>query len=135
MKATMSEDGNTIVVSIPVVWRRRGGRKLIIAPDGMEMAPPAPRDDTLARLVAKAYHWLRLLESGKVANISELAEREKLDNSYVSRVLRLTLLAPDIVVAILDGRQPDVLTWRELAKGFPVLWEEQRGMWGVTGVG
>ena len=79
--------------------------------------------------MAKAYHWLQLLESSKVANISELAERENIDKSYAAKVLRLTLLSPDIVLAILDGRQPDVLTWRELTRPFPVLWEEQRRRW------
>ena len=132
MKAELSKDGTTIVVSIPMVMRRRGGRKLIIAPNGMETAPPAPtRDETLARLVSKAHQWLRMIESSKFPSIKALAEHEKMDDSYLAKVLRLTLLAPDIVMAILDGRQPDVLTWRELAKPFPVLWAEQRERWGI----
>ena len=135
MKAELSKDGSTIVVTIPMQLRRRGGRKLIIAPDGMEMAPPAPKDDALARLVAKAHHWLKLLESGKAPSIQAIAEQENIDKSYAAKVLRLTLLAPDIVVAILDGRQPDVLTWRELARPFPVLWEKQRQRWGMAAVG
>ena len=73
MKAELSKDGSTIVVTIPMQLRRRGGRKLIIAPDGMEMAPPAPKDDALARLVAKAHHWLKLLESGKAPSIQAIA--------------------------------------------------------------
>ncbi len=111
--------------------RRRGGRKLIIAPDGMEMAPPMPRDDGLARLVAKAHQWLEMLESGKVASIRAIAEQEKSDASYVGKVLRLTLLAPDIVESILNNKQPDIMTWRELSKPFPVEWEKQREKWNL----
>ncbi|WP_130471582.1 hypothetical protein [Candidatus Magnetaquicoccus inordinatus] len=66
-----------------------------------------------------------------MATISELAERENLDNSYVAKVMRLTLLAPDIVEMILDGRQPEAMTWRGLAKGFPMEWVEQRRLWGI----
>ncbi|MBF0213802.1 MAG: hypothetical protein HQM00_09610 [Magnetococcales bacterium] len=122
--------GDIIVVTIPLQLKRRGGRKLIIAPEGAELPPP--RDDTLARLVAKAHKWLRLLEGGKVASIRAIAEQEKIDESYVAKVLRLTLLAPDIIEAILDDRQPDVMTWRELAKPFPAEWPEQRARWGIT---
>ncbi len=129
MKAEMSKDGRIIVVTIPMVLRRRGGRKLIIAPTGMEAAPP--RDETLAKLVAKAHKWLRLLESGQFRSIKELAEKENIDDSYLARVLKLTLLAPDIVTAIIDGTQPDVLTWRELRNPFPSLWTEQRAKWGI----
>ncbi|MBF0176956.1 MAG: hypothetical protein HQL63_08935 [Magnetococcales bacterium] len=129
MKAELSRDGKEIIVTIPVCLKRRGGRKLIIAPEGAGM--PTPRDDTLARLVAKAHKWLRLLEGGKVPSISALAEQEKFDLSYASRVLSLTLLAPDIIEAILDDRQPDVMTWRELRKPFPMIWEEQREKWGI----
>ncbi|MBF0285081.1 MAG: hypothetical protein HQL51_11560 [Magnetococcales bacterium] len=85
----------------------------------------------MARLVAKAHKWLRLLESGKAASIRAIAEQERIDESYVAKVLRLTLLAPDIIEAILDDRQPDVMTWRELRKPFPMEWEQQRDVWGI----
>ncbi|MBF0108704.1 MAG: hypothetical protein HQL76_05975 [Magnetococcales bacterium] len=130
MKAEMSRDGKMIVVTIPMVVKKRGGRKLIIAPEGMEEAPL--RDETLAKLVAKAHKWLKLLESGQYRSIKDLAAQEQIDDSYLARVLRLTLLAPDIIVAILDGRQPDVLTWRELKNPFPMEWEKQREKWGMT---
>ncbi|MBF0185614.1 MAG: hypothetical protein HQM06_14680 [Magnetococcales bacterium] len=133
MKAELSADGSTIIVSIPMQFRRRGGRTTIIAPEGLDMpAPKTTRDDSLARLVVKAHRWLRLIESGKFASIKELADRENLDDSYVARILRLTLLAPDIVEAILDNKQPNVLTVRELMRPFPVLWTEQREQWGMA---
>ena len=127
-RAELSRDGKEIIVTIPVCLKRRGGRKLIIAPEGTEIPPP--RDDTLARLVAKAHKWLRMLESGKAPSIRAIAEQEKIDESYVAKVLRLTLLAPDIIEAILDDRQPDVMTWRELARPFPMEWPKQREIWG-----
>ena len=71
-----------------------------------------------------------MLESGEVASVKELAKQEKIDDSYVARVLRLTLLAPDIVEAILNGCQPDGMSYRELAKPFPVEWDGQREKWG-----
>ncbi|MBF0180599.1 MAG: hypothetical protein HQM03_11305 [Magnetococcales bacterium] len=130
MKAEMSRDGKTIVVTIPMLMKRRGGRKLIIAPPGMEETA-RPRDETLAKLVAKAHRWLRQLESGQCASMRAIAEQEKIDESYVAKVLRLTMLAPDIIEAILNDRHPDVLTWRELAKPFPMEWERQREVWGI----
>lgn len=128
--AELSQDGKEIIVTIPWAMRRRGGRKLIIAPEGMEEEPP--REETLAKLVAKAHRWIRLLEGGKISSFRAIAEQEKLDESYVGKVLCLTLLAPDIVEMILDGRQPDVMTWRELRRPFPVEWERQRERWGVS---
>ena len=132
MKAEMTPDGKTIVVTIPMRLKWRGGRRIIIAPDGIEMPPPGPKDEAMAKLVAKAHHWLFLLESGKFSSIAQLAQHEKLDSSYVSKVLRLTLLAPDIVEAIIDDRQTDVMTWREMSKPFPSDWTEQRKLWGVA---
>lgn len=124
-----SKNGRTMVVHIPIVLKKWGARKQIIHPPGMDTAPP--RDESLAKLVAKAHKWLRLLESGQFQSIKELAEKENVDNSYLSKVLNLTLLAPDIVTAILDGRQPSTMTWRELRKPFPALWTEQRQKWGI----
>ncbi|GAB0056131.1 hypothetical protein SIID45300_00436 [Candidatus Magnetaquicoccaceae bacterium FCR-1] len=128
MKTEMRQNGEIIVVTIPLQLKRRGGRKLIIAPEGAVEAPP--REETLGKLVAKAHRWLRMMESGQYRSIKDLAAQEQIDDSYLARVLRLTLLAPDIIVAILDGRQPDVLTWRELKNPFPMEWEQQREKWG-----
>ncbi|ABK43737.1 putative bacteriophage-related protein [Magnetococcus marinus MC-1] len=130
MNAELSHDGKFITITIPGDFRKRGGRKRIEAPSEMNTAPKVlQRDETLAKLVAKAYRWMRELEAGKVDSIRMLAEREKLDNSYVTKVLRLTLLAPDIVETILNGKQPDEMTWKSLARPFPVEWEGQREQW------
>ena len=118
-----------LTVHIPLMVRRRGGRKVVIAPDGTE-APAVGAagriDSTLVKALARAFRWRRMLESGVVSTVGEIATREEINKSYVSRVLRLTLLAPEIVEAILDGRQPTEVTLRGLMKGFPVEWHAQR---------
>jgi hypothetical protein len=117
-----------LTVHIPLTVRRRGGRKVVIAPDGTEAPPVAAAriDSTLVKALARAFRWRRMLESGVVSTVGEIAAREKINKSYMSRVLRLTLLAPEIVEAVLDGRQPPEMTLRVLLKGFPVGWENQR---------
>ncbi|MBF0296198.1 MAG: hypothetical protein HQL96_13495 [Magnetococcales bacterium] len=96
------------------------------------MAPTSLNDDAVLKLVGRAHHWLRQLENGRFGSIKELAEHEQHDSSCISKILSLTLLAPDIVEAILDRRHPDVLTWRELRKPLPKLWSEQRARWGIS---
>jgi hypothetical protein len=121
-------DGDTIIVTIPMTWKRRGGRKVIMAPDGDDAwAPVKPRpDETLIRALARAHRWKRLIEDGKYRSASELAEAEGVTRSFVNRLLRLTLLSPDIVETILDGRQPKGLQLEELTGTNPSDWEEQR---------
>jgi hypothetical protein len=128
MNREINRDGIALTVSIPMAIRRRGGRKLVVSPAGTEpWAPSRPRiDNTLLRAVVQAFHWHHKLESGQHATISELAEAEKLDRSFVSHMLRLTLLAPDLIEAILDGRQPTTMQLQPLVRGFPVEWERQR---------
>ena len=116
---------STLSVRVPFVVRKRGGRKLVITPDG-ESHRPRPRvDSALVKAVARAHRWQRLLESGERTSITELATAEKIDRSYLCRVLRLTLLAPEIVEAIMDGRQPDGVTLPALMKGLSVKWQRQ----------
>jgi hypothetical protein len=73
-----------------------------------------------------------MLESGQVRSLNELAETEKINPSYLSRIFRLTLLAPDIVESILDGRQPRTLQLADLMDDMPVEWDRQREMFGVS---
>ena len=100
-------DGSTLIVRIPMRFQQRGGRKRIVAPDGSEMVPtskPQP-DGTLVKALARAWRWQRMLEEGRFASVRELAEAERVSLSYVSRILRLTLLAPETVEWIMDGRR------------------------------
>jgi hypothetical protein len=119
-------EGTTLVVRIPMRFQRRGGRKRIVAPDGSELAlasKPQP-DGTLVKALARAWRWQRMLEEGRFASIRELAEAERVGVSYVARILRLTLLAPDIVERILGVRGD--LQLAELMQPFPVEWQRQR---------
>ena len=118
-----------LTVHIPLTVRRRGGRKVVIAPDGTEapaVGAAARIDSTLVKALARAFRWRRMLESGVVSTVDEIAAREEINKSYVSRVLRLTLLAPQIVEAILDGRQAPEMTLPVLMKAFPGEWAKQR---------
>jgi hypothetical protein len=103
------DDGRTITIHVPIWIRRRGGRKLVFAPDGTNAttAPICRRvDNAMIKAIARAFRWREMLEDGTHATIAEIAAAEKINESYVGRVLRLTLLAPEIVEGILDGRQP-----------------------------
>ena len=112
---------------VPFTIRKRGGRKLAIAADGTTLAPPRLRiDNTLVKALARAHRWNRLLESGRYGSAAELAAAEKINPSYVSRVLRLTLLAPDIVEAIVEGQQADGVEAAVLLRPFSADWDEQR---------
>jgi hypothetical protein len=125
-RVTTRLDRTTLVVRIPMRFQRRGGRKRIVAPDGSAIVPtskPQP-DGTLVKALARAHRWQRVLESGEYGTLAELSAAERISRSYICRVLRLTLLAPDIVERILDGRQAPQLA--QLMKPFPVEWERQR---------
>jgi hypothetical protein len=125
--ATVSKDGRTITVKVPIRIQRPAGRKMIIAPHGHDdWAPRLHVDSTLVKALARAHRWTRLMESGRFSSMTELAAHEKVDQSYLARILRLTLLAPDIVDAILDGRQPRTLTLAQLVRPVSVQWTEQR---------
>jgi hypothetical protein len=120
-------------MQLELTFRKRGGRKVVIAPQGPDAwAPPRPRvDNTMVKALARAHRWKRMLGSGAFATIMDLAAAEKINPSYLSRVLRLTSLAPDIVDAILDSRQPADLQLEDLLRPFPVRWREQRAeIWG-----
>ena len=121
----LSPDGSTITVFLPMTWRRRGGRKVIVAPDGCDdWARPTRIDNALIKALARAHRWRRMLEAGEYGTLAEMADAERISRSYVSRILRLTLLAPDIVERILDGRPMPGLP--QLLKPFPIEWERQR---------
>ena len=121
-------DERTMTVHVPLTIRRRGGRKLVLAPDGTQVAmTPVTRhiDNAMVKALARAFRWRHLLESGTYGTIEDIAATEKINASYVSRILRMTLLAPDIVEAILEGRQAETMTLARLMKGVPSVWAEQ----------
>ena len=106
-----AEDG--ITVHVPMVFRRHGGRKLVVSPDGASpsVSAQARIDSTMVKAIARGFRWRKLMETGVYGTVAEIAAAEKINPSYVSRVLRLTLLAPEIVEAILDFGK-NVLTYK-----------------------
>jgi hypothetical protein len=123
----MMDDDRTVTVRIPLVFKKHGGRKTVISPDGHIWEPSEPLvNRTLVRALARAFRWRRLFDEGVYGTFDELAKAERVSQSYVSRMLRLTLLAPDIVEAILDGRQPEGMRLEDLLEGLPAEWDEQR---------
>ena len=118
----------SITVRVPITLRKRGGRRLVVAPDGAPWAAPRARiDSTLIKALARAHRWKKMLDDGRYGTVTELATGEKLDRGYLGKILILTLLAPDIVEAIMDGRQPAEMGVHVLRRGFPLEWGEQRG--------
>ena len=128
-------DSDVISVNLPMTFKLRGGRKVIVLPDGTQgsPAPMATIDNTMIKAIARAFRWQRLLENGTYGCLEEIARAERINGSFVSRVVRLALLAPDIVEAILAGKQPARLTLKDLMLPFPVEWEGQRERFGVGG--
>ena len=121
-------DGRTVTVRVPISIRKRGGRRLVLAPDGTDvtLAPVCRHiDNAMVKAIARAFRWRELLENGSYTTIREIATAEKINESYVGRVLRLTLLAPDIVEAILAGRQPADLQLEDLLRRLPIEWRAQ----------
>ena len=118
----------SIMVRVPLAIRRRPGRKTVVAPvqDGGEATLPTRADPALVKALAPAFRYQRLLDEGRYASISEMAAAELIDRGYLGRVLQLALLAPDIVEAIRDGRQPERLGLRTLMEPMASSWDMQR---------
>jgi len=128
-KTNITNAGCTVTVHIPVTFRQRAGRKQILTPSGSAPWSPAPRVDTaLLKAIVRAYRWREMLESGKYSCAADLAKAEKVNASYLSRILRLTLLAPEIVDAITSGQQPSTLQVDDLLKSLPVRWQQQKSI-------
>jgi hypothetical protein len=124
-RVTVGTDGETITVHIPLTFRKRGGRKIVVTPDGAEWAPRPRVDNTMVKALARAFRWRRMLDNGVFGTLEDLARAKRLPPSYVSGILRLTMLAPEVVEAILDGRQPTKLQLDDLLEGFPLEWNSQ----------
>jgi hypothetical protein len=114
----------TVTLHVPFRLVKRGGRKEMHMPDGATHSRRT--DNTLVKALARAFRWKKMLESGEFATIAELAEREGIAPSYMTRILRLTLLSPEILEGILAGQQRTGLTLAQVLEPLPVEWEEQR---------
>ena len=129
---SIAENGN-LNIHIPMLLRRKQGRKTIIAPealDGEISGAPLPVKSAVVQAIVRAFAWADIIEHGKVKSISELARNLDVDASYVARILKLTTLAPDIIEAIIKGHEPGGLSLAKLTQAFPEDWVEQRKMFG-----
>lgn len=125
-KPRLSRDGRTVIVSIPIQLKRKGAKKQVITPGGTSPWQPTTRvDTTIVKALVRAHRWRIMLESKLFSSVRELAKAEKINESYLGRTLRLTLLSPALTEAILDGRQPEGLSLEQLLKGVPAVWKEQ----------
>lgn len=131
MIETSIKDGE-MSVFMPLKLKKRGGRKMVLAPEGVQ--PPVDDsgvDMTLLKALVKAYLWQRQLKSGKYSGMKELCERESITAKYAQLILRLNFLAPKLKEAIINGTQPRHLKLADLMNNVPLLWNEQEEMFGL----
>lgn len=120
-------------VFIPMLLKKKSGRKMVIAPnaiDGPNLYAEPEIQEPLVQAIVRAWAWRESIESGKIQGIYALSKKLRLDNSFVTRILKLTFLAPDITMAILKGKEPSGLSLTKLLRPFPDDWDEQRKMMG-----
>ena len=112
---------------IPMTFRARAGKTVIVLPDGSRgvVRRGATIDNSMVKLIVRGFRWQRMLYEGKFTSIEDLSAAEKINPSYVSRVLRLAFLSPKVVQAIMDGKQPAWLTMKDLLRPHPNDWSEQ----------
>ncbi len=129
MTAKRHQSPSTVTIHVPLTFTVRGGRKTIIG----ESSHPSPKtrfDDSVAKALARAYRWKQRLEDGTYATVGDLAKAERINESYVTRILRLNLLAPHIVEAALDGRT--TLNVQKLSEPLSIIWAEQRSILAIA---
>lgn len=126
MPVSVEREGESVVVRIPMAIKRRLGRREVIVPEGLGEEPQVQAQEPLVTAIARAFYWQELLETGRYSSITELAAALGVDRRYVSRILNLACLAPDIVEAIVAGREASGMSLEKLMNAIPCLWEEQR---------
>jgi hypothetical protein len=124
----VSSSATHITVCVPLAIRSRPGRKTVVMPvqDAGSTTVPTRVDPALLKALARAFRYQRLLDEGRYGSISEMADAEKIERGYLGTLLRLTLLAPDIVESILNGRSAADLTLPRFLAPFAIIWAEQR---------
>lgn len=124
----VESDAHTVTVQIPWRLKKRGGRKLVLAPDGSPVGFQNGQhiQNAAIKILVRGFRWGKLLDTGVYATMGDLARAEGIDPSYLGRALRLTLLAPDIIEAILDERLPAGMGVAEIMRPMPAEWGAQR---------
>lgn len=128
--ATLEDSEQGVRVHVPMKFRNRSGRKEIVVPDGLENTQDKEPDccEALVIAISRAHRWKKLLDEGRYSSIRQMATKFGIAHPYMARIMRLTLLAPDVIEAILDGKEPDGLSLEQLRRPMPVLWTEQASM-------
>ena len=123
----VASDGS-VVLNVPITLRQRSGRRVVAVggPRGESGERTRTGATPLQLALARGHRWLRMIEAGEVSSLREIAQRDGADHSYLAKHLNLTLLAPDIVAAILDDAMPNHVTLFDLAVDPPALWDDQR---------
>jgi hypothetical protein len=117
----------SLTVRVPLAIRRRPGRKTVVTPDGSSPVPTLTHaDPALVKALGRAFRWKRMLDDGRYASITEMATVERIERGYLGRILQLTLLAPEIVEAVLDGAATGALNLPRLMESFPSYWRDQQ---------
>src|SRR5580704_10396570 len=125
--AKLGKTGQTLTIRVPLPPRRRGGRKFIVGPGGVTWTGRrVVLDNTIVKALGRAHRWKAMLESGDYCSMTDLAKSEKINLSYLCRVLRLTLLAPTIVQELLDGKHTSELQLSDLLRPIPLIWAERQ---------
>ena len=126
----------SITVRVPLAIRHRPGRKTVVTPMTGGMAPVTTRaDPTLVKALARGFRYQRMLDEGRYASITEMAEVERIERGYLGSLVRLTLLAPDLVTNALDGRHMPSVALAALLEPFPLCWRGQSELFGNDGPG
>jgi hypothetical protein len=124
----MTTTPNTMRVVIPLTVRRRNGRPKILPPEDAGLDDDRDQDARVLRAIARAWSWRRQLESGAVATIQDIATAEKLSDQFVSRMIRLAYLSPDVLEQLVLRRRPVALSLIDLADVAGLPWAEQRSV-------
>ena len=125
---TLERSDQGVRVHVPMTFRKRSGRREIIVPDGLDGTKDCAPDyhEALVIAISRAHRWKKTLDERRYGSITELARAVKINRHYMARLLRLTLLAPDIIEAVLDGIEPDDFSLNKMVGEISSLWKEQR---------
>lgn len=135
MKLQYHAEDQKIIVRIPINLRRWGGKKVLVGPQGQDLRNldlEVRKDEKLLKALGRAYRWNKMIAIGKYQSVSELAEAENINKSYLLRVMRVMLLSPRIVDAVLNGLQPEGFALTDIDKPFSPIWSEQEKQFGFA---
>lgn len=134
IRVSLVESDSGVRVHVPMTFRNRSGRKEIVVPDGLENAEDSAPDyhEALVIAISRAHRWKRMLDEGRYGSVAELAQAVKVNRHYLARLLRLTLLAPNIIETILGGQESDGTSLSKLYHPVPALWADQESVLAIS---